>query len=387
MNEVPQRGFEPAEFKRRAAGAQALMAERNLDAVLLTTEFDVQYFTGFFTPFWQSPTRPWFLVLPASGAPIAVIPSIGEATMSETWVEDIRTWSAPEPDDDGVSILAEVLTEVGQSSGRIGVPFGHETHLRMPIEDFNKLRDLLPSISFVDGTDVVRTMRMTKSPAEVAKIAHICSIVSASFEGIGELLHVGMTEREAFKAFKIDLLERGADDVPYLVGSSGPFFDNVIKQPSDRVIEAGDLIMFDTGSKWDGYSSDFDRYFGFGSATDGAKGAYETVWNATQAGLEMLRPGVSTSELWKAMADVLTAGGSLGNSVGRLGHGLGMQVTEWPSNTESDGTLITEGMVLTLEPGMSWAPGHMMLHEENVVIEADGARLLSTRAAPQLRLI
>jgi Xaa-Pro dipeptidase len=360
------------------------MAERGLDALLLTTEFNVQYFTGFFTPFWQSPTRPWFVVLPASGDPIAVIPSIGEATMAETWVSDIRTWSAPCPGDDGISLLTEALTEVSGTTNQIGVPFGHETHLRMPLADFQRLKENLVQLEFVDGTEIVRTMRMTKSSSEIRKISHICSIVSASFEGIGDLVSVGMTEREAFKAFKLDLLKRGADDVPYLVGSTGPYFENVIKQPSDRTIEAGDLIMFDTGSKWDGYSSDFDRYFSFGEASDGAKAAYEIVWNATQAGLEMLKPGVTTSELWKAMADVLTAGGSQGNSVGRLGHGLGMQVTEWPSNTETDGTVITEGMVLTLEPGMSWAPGHMMLHEENVVVETSGARLLSSRAPQHL---
>jgi len=66
---------------------------------------------------------------------------------------------------------------------------------------------------------------------------------------------------------------------------------------------------------------------------------------------------------------------------------LGMQVTEWPSNTEADGTVVTEGMVLTLEPGMNWALGKMMLHEENVVVRADGAQLLSTRAAQTLPII
>jgi Xaa-Pro aminopeptidase len=257
----------------------------------------------------------------------------------------------------------------------------------MPQADYRTLQTDLSGFTFVDGTDVVRTMRMTKSEEEIAKIAHICAVVSGGFENIGNLLSEGMTERTAFKEFKMDLLKRGADDVPYLVGSTGPYFENVIKQPSDRVIEKGDLLMFDTGCKWDGYSSDFDRYFAFGHASDDARAAYETVWNATEAGLAMLKPGVTTSELWKAMADVLTAGGSQGNSVGRLGHGLGMQVTEWPSNTEADGTVVTEGMVLTLEPGMNWALGKMMLHEENVVVRADGAQLLSTRAAQSLPII
>ena len=74
-------------------------------------------------------------------------------------------------------------------------------------------------------------------------------------------------------------------------------------------------------------------------------------------------------------------------SIGRLGHGLGMQVTEWPSNTSDDGTEITEGMVLTLEPGFTWKPGCMMVHEENVVIRSDGPELLSRRAPRDLPVI
>ena len=387
MSEVPTRGFPDGEYERRTVAAQAMLAERRLDALLVCTEPEVRYFTGFHTPFWQSPTRPWFVVVPAEGRPIAVIPGIGSASMGETWIQDIRTWPAPRPDNDGVTLLATTLHEVAGTEGRIGVPMGHETHLRMPLADWEDLQEATIDVAYYDATDVVRSLRMHKSDLEVSKTAYVCNIVSDAFEGIPDLLSVGMTEREAFAAFRIDLLRRGADDVPYLVGATGPGFDDVIKQPSDRVIEEGDLLMFDTGTVFDGYFSDFDRYYAFGSAGDAARRAHETVWDATEAGLAVLRPGITTSDLWAAMADVLDAGGSLGNDVGRLGHGLGMQVTEWPSNTHDDETVIAEGMILTLEPGLTWAPGCMMLHEENVVVRADGPELLSRRAARELPVI
>jgi Xaa-Pro aminopeptidase len=87
------------------------------------------------------------------------------------------------------------------------------------------------------------------------------------------------------------------------------------------------------------------------------------------------------------MNKVLQAHGSLGNDVGRLGHGLGMQVTEWPSHTANDDTVIEQNMVLTLEPGLLWAPGKAMVHEENLVVTAHGAQWLSRRAAPELPII
>lgn len=388
---LPERGFPESEFRARAARAQAMMAERGLDALLVCTEPEVRYLTGFHTPFWQSPTRPWFVILPAEGRPVAVIPGIGASAMATTWVTDIRTWPAPRPTDDGLALLVDTLAEltggVDNTPTRIGLPMGHETHVRMPLADLDLLRVRISPASFVDATDVVRGLRMVKSDREIAKVAHICDVVSGAFEGIGDLLSVGMTEREAFRAFRIDLLERGADDVPYLVGATGPGFDDIIKQPSDRMIEAGDLLMFDTGSVFDGYSSDFDRYVAFGRADEDAKRAYRTVWEATETGLATAKPGATTSDLWRAMAEVLDAGGSLGNSVGRLGHGLGMQVTEWPSHTADDGTVLEEGMVLTLEPGLTWAPGRMMVHEENLVLRADGPELLSRRAPAELPII
>ena len=85
------------EFEHRTWRAQRLMARDNLDALLLSTEPEVRWFTGFFSQFWTSPTRPWFAVVPAEGKPIAVIPTIGEAGMRETWLDDVRTWPAPRP--------------------------------------------------------------------------------------------------------------------------------------------------------------------------------------------------------------------------------------------------------------------------------------------------
>jgi Xaa-Pro dipeptidase len=101
--------FAVTEFEDRADRAQRLMHEQGLDALLFTTEAEVRYFTGFRTLFWQSPARPWFCILPRTGKPIAVIPQIGAHLMAGTWVDDIRTFAAPHPTDEGVSLLSAAL--------------------------------------------------------------------------------------------------------------------------------------------------------------------------------------------------------------------------------------------------------------------------------------
>ena len=71
-------------------------------------------------------------------------------------------------------------------------------------------------------------------------------------------------------------------------------------------------------------------------------------------------------------------------NVGRLGHGLGMQLTEWPSHIPDDHTVLEEGMVLTLEPGIETRDGRMMVHEEDIVVRSNGAEFLSPLAANKL---
>ena len=384
----PPRGFEPAEFEQRLARAQRAMAASGIDALLLTTEPEVRYFTGFLTQFWQSPTRPWFLVVPRGGKPIAVVPGIGAPLMARTWIDDIRSWDSPRPGDEGVSLVGEALREVGAASGRIGLPMGAETVLRMPLADHARLRDSLPGAAWVDATDLVRDLRMIKSEAEIAKIAHICAIASDAFDAVPDLVRAGQPLVEVFRAFKIALLECGADDVSYLVGASAPGgYDDVISPPGRRPLAAGDVLMMDTGSLHDGYFCDFDRNWAIGHAGDDTRRAYDTLYRATDAGVAAARPGATCADLFFAMQAVIEGDGHAGGNVGRLGHGLGMQLTEWPSHTATDPTVLAPGMVLTLEPGLAIGPGRTMVHEEDIVIREDGAELLSRRAPPELPVV
>jgi Xaa-Pro aminopeptidase len=384
----PPRGFPESEFQARTERAQTLMASSGLDAMLLTTEADVRYFTGFLTQFWQSPTRPWFLVVPAAGKPIAVIPQIGAALMGQTWIADIRTWPSPRPSDEGISLLAETLREICGARGRLGVPMGPETMLRMPLADYHRLRDRLPGIDVADASEVIRSLRMIKSPAEIDKIGWACARVSEIFEALPEMLSAGMSEQDIFRRFKIACLDAGLDDVTYLVGGAGPGgYDDIISPPSERPVAPGDILMLDTGAISDGYYCDFDRNYALAPVADSARRAYDVLYEATEAGFAAARPGASCSDVFRAMHAVLEAGDAQGNDVGRLGHGLGMQLTEWPSLTPDDATQLQPGMVLTLEPGMTFAPGKTMVHEENIVIEPDGPRWLTRRAPAELPVI
>lgn len=367
------RGFEVAEFEARTIRAQAMMAQHDLAALLLTTETEIRYFTGYLTRFWESPSRPWFLVLPASGKPIAVIPSIGAALMGQTWVEDIRTWRAPDLHDDGVSLLRATLQEVA-AGGRIGLHDGHESHIRMPLADLQRVQE---GMQFTSDHGIIRHLRMVKSEAEIAKLRVACDIAGRAFARVPEIAREGAALDEVFRRFQMLCLEEGADWVPYVAGGADQGgYDDVISPARDVPLRTGDVLMLDTGLVWDGYFSDFDRNWSVGAPSPQVAAAHVQLIDAVDAGLAQCRVGQRVCDVYHAMAQIVDPSGE--SDAGRLGHGLGMSLTEWPSLIAMDETVLEAGMVLTLEPGVSIGD-KIMVHEENIVITEAGPEFLSPR--------
>ncbi|WP_320825770.1 Xaa-Pro peptidase family protein [Reinekea sp.] len=388
IRSAPSRGFEHSEFAIRTEKLQRSMAEQQIDALFFSTEAEFRYFSGFKSQFWKSPTRPWFLVVPASGKPIAVVPEIGVAGFEQTWIEDVRSWPSPRPLDDGVSLLADTLQGVANTSGRIGGMLGPETYLRMPAANYQMLLEHLSAYQIVDVSKMVKKVRSIKSPTEVEKIRFACDVTATGFDYLLAHLTTGMSEREACKLMHLEMLRLGADTCPYLISASGQGgYNNIIMGPTDRRLSHGDVLIIDTGANFDGYFSDYDRNFAFGDVDRATHDAYEAVYASTEAGLAIAAPGCTTGELWQSMWSVLEEAGALGNDVGRMGHGLGMQLTEWPSIVEGGNVVLEAGMVMTLEPGMTFAAGKMMVHEENILITEHGCEMLHKRAWPTLPII
>jgi len=410
---TPARGFLKDEYQRRSALIQANMKASNIDVLWLSTEADIRYLTGFLTQFWQSPTRPWYLLLAQTGDPVAVIPAIGAICMQRTWVSDIRLWSSPDPVDDGISLLVDTIHELAGRKPTVGVPMGSETYVRCPWNDQLRIRQQLVGAQWVDATPAIRAVRQIKSTAEIAKLEYICSVTSQAFAQVPHIIRAGMTEIEAFRAFKIACLQQGADDPVYVVGAAAPDgYEDIISPPSDHLLSLGDVLILDTGCTFDGYFADFDRNFAIQRVDNATAAAHHRIWDATEAGIDALKPGANCADVFAAMQAVMqpsaartrfsiapdtgsmdrVSSSSIPTSVaqgdvGRLGHGLGIQLTETPSITAFDHTPLLPGMVMTLEPGYSYAPGKMMVHEENVVITQEGARLLSHRAPRDIPII
>jgi Xaa-Pro dipeptidase len=392
---IPSRNFERSEFERRVLNIQKILIKRNVNILLLSSEADIRYFTGFMTQFWQSPTRPWFLLIKPEGAPIAIIPSIGVPLMEDCYVERIHSWSSPAEHNDGIGLLLNILKkEIGTKAGRLGLLMGRETSFRAPLLDIFEIQSKMGAVELVDLTSEIQRLRMIKSESEIEKIRYVCSLVSNIFDDLSNWVRPGLPLSELFRTFKIKALSAGVDDVSYLVGAanSGGYFD-IIAPPNDTPLKTGDIFMLDTGCLWDGYFCDFDRNFALGIATDDAQAAHHKLIDATNAAATSIKPGVTKcKDLFYTMNRVLYPNTDKAflekDDVGRYGHGVGSQLTEPPSHTSWDNTTIESGMTLTLEPSINYgSQNFLMVAEENILVKETTIEFLSQPCDRDLKVI
>ena len=379
--------FTRREFEMRVERACRLMARDELDGVLVTSEANVEYLSGFTTQFaWNTPSRPWYFLLPRNGRGIAIIPEIGLSNWQSTsWVEDVRTWPSPRPENEGLDLLESAIGGLRRRFGAIGVELGAESRLGMPAADFLRLKSMIRPMRMRDGAALMRELRLVKSKAEIARIRHICAIASDTFDALPGFFAPGDTESDLVRKFQADILLRGADKTPYTaIGSGKGGYTSIIAGPTSRRLTSGDVFLIDTGSKYGGYFCDFDRNFSIGAVSAEVARVHELLYRATDAGIDAARPGNTAADVFLAQARVLeNAGMKLGN-VGRFGHGLGKILTEPPSNKPGDLTPLEPGVVLTIEPSAMYGRGKILVHEENVVVTTDAAELLSRRAPREM---
>jgi Xaa-Pro dipeptidase len=377
--------FESEEFLARRRGLADGMARSGIDAVLVMSETNYRYFAGFSTQFWVSPTRPWYLLVTADAKATAVIPDMGRVALESTAVvDDIRSWPSPRPADEGVTLLAETIEDLGIKV--LAVEQGQETRLGMPLADYERLASLISPATIADAAPLIWSLRAVKSAAEVEQIRQVCLVGNEIFERVPEVARVGATEREIYRTLASQALHAGADTVSYLPVISGrDGYSNAITGPTDQALRHGDTLYIDAGLVINGYFCDFNRNWVLGEASTEILDAYAAVSDAVDVGLAAVRPGRLAGQIWQAMADHLAGFGEIYFG-SRMGHGVGLCLTEPPSISPNDRTEIRPGMVLAIEPGLM-VPGGILIHEENIEVTDDGYRLLTERAAPRLPVI
>ena len=354
---------------RRAAEAAAAAG---VDALLVSPGSDLRYLLG---AGGSSFERLTCLILPAAGSaaePALVVPKLEHPGYAAVPTDDlgvhVATWVDGE---DPYRLVADLLK--GPKSVAV-------TDM-MPALHTLGLRDALPDARQSLAGPVLRELRMRKDVGEIEALRKAGAAIDRVHARMGEWLRAGRTEEEVGADIAAAIVEEGHTVAEFVIVGSGPNGASPHHGVSNRVIEAGDVVVVDIGGPVpEGYNSDSTRVYSVGvPGFDDVFGTYGVLKAAQQAAVDAAGPGVTAEVVDAAARGVIADAGFGEYFVHRTGHGIGLDVHEDPYIVSGNDLVLEVGMAFSIEPGI-YLPGRWGARiEDIVVVTEEGAVRLNTR--------
>tara|TARA_R110002110_G_scaffold108904_1_gene271744 strand:+ start:3434 stop:4642 length:1209 start_codon:yes stop_codon:yes gene_type:complete len=357
-----------AEFAARLAQAQGLMRAEGLDAIYLNAGTNLYYFTG---TRWSASERLVGALVPANGDPVYLAPAFELGTLQGFLrvPGEVHCW---EEHESPYRLCARLLADFG--AREIGVDES------APFFIADGLQQASPDCRFRSATPVTAGCRMHKSGAELALMQRAKDMTLEVHRATARILRPGISTTEV-SAF-IDAAHRqvGAPAGSYfcivLFGPDSAFPHGVARP---KVLDEGDMVLIDTGCQLHGYISDITRSYVFGEPSERQREIWDLEKAAQQAAFSAAQIGATCGSVDDAARAVLTAAGlgpdyALPGLPHRTGHGIGLDIHEWPYLVRGNDTPLAPGMCFSNEP-MICVPGAFgVRHEDHFYLTEKGPR-------------
>lgn len=356
-------------YAHRLRAAAEAAATAGLSGLVITPGYDLRYLTGSRAQTFERLTA---LVLPATGDPTIVVPRLELAALKESAVPElgvtVRDWVDGE---DPYRLVADALPGDG--------PLAVAVTDSMPALHLLPLADVLGTVPVL-ATEVLRTLRMVKDPAEIDALRKAGAAIDRVHARVPEFLVPGRTEADVAADIAEAIVAEGHSEVAFIIVGSGPHGADPHHECSDRELQVGDIVVVDIGGPYDpGYNSDSTRTYSIGEPDPEVARRYAVLQRAQRAAVEVVRPGVTAEQVDAAARDVLAEEGLAEAFVHRTGHGIGLSVHEEPYIVAGNALPLQEGMAFSVEPGI-YFPGQWGARiEDIVVVTADGVLAVNNR--------
>ncbi len=348
----------------------ASLRTSNLDAVILNPGPTLTYLTGLRFHLME---RPVVLFVAPGQDPVLVLPEL-ELPKVDLFPYKVQAFAYGENPSEWDAAFRKASQALSLDGKRIGV---EPRQLRLL--EFRHVKAGAPESEYPDASDVLSALRLKKDKAEVDAMRRAVKIAQDALEATIPLMKIGMTERELSSELVIQLFKHGSDpELPFApIVSAGPNGANPHASPTERKLQAGDLLVVDWGAAYNGYISDLTRTFAVSEVDDEYNKIHKIVQEANAAGRAAGRPGVPCANVDKAARDVIEKSGYGKYFTHRTGHGIGMEGHEDPYMRGDNIQLLEVGMAYTVEPGIYLTGRNGVRIEDDVVITESGADVLS----------
>jgi Xaa-Pro aminopeptidase len=342
---------------------RAALVEKEIDAILISQPENRHYLSGF----------------DGSAGYLLITPQTAIIATDFRYIEQAKIQA---PDYDIFRITNEVADWFPRLIGelelkKLGFEAGHMTFAL-----YKQLTDTIHGIKsqlrFTPLEGLVESHRAVKEPEEIELITRAVEITDSAFEYIADMLHAGMSEREAAWEIEKFLREKGSQPLPFdIIVASGPNAALPHAKPSERIIQESEPVIVDIGARLKGYTSDMTHTFCPGDPDDTFKKVYDIVLGAQLAALAIIKEGISGSEADTIARTVIEEAGYKEAFGHGLGHGVGLATHEMPRLGPNSTDKLASGMVFTVEPGIYLPRWGGVRIEDVAVIENGKAKVIS----------
>ncbi len=358
------------EYEARIHKAQRLMREKDIAGIYVNAGTSLCYFTG---TRWGASERMVGAIIPASGQLEYIAPAFEEATLVEymTITGRVNCW---EEDESPYALMGSALARMGLKEGTIGIDEA------APFFISDGIRQSNPQYQFRNAAEVTASCRMIKSSTELALMQRAKNITLEVHKCAARILAPGVTttEVEAFihAAHKAAGASAGSYFCIVLFGEATAY-PHGVKDP--QVLQDNDMVLIDTGCQLEGYISDITRSYVYGEISDRQRQIWNLEKEAQAAAFAAAKIGQPCSAVDTAARKALEAQGlgpgyNIPGLPHRTGHGIGLDIHEWPYLVKNETTKLAPGMCFSNEP-MICIPGEFGIrHEDHFYMTESGPK-------------
>jgi Xaa-Pro aminopeptidase len=363
----------PEILQARLRRAAETAGAAGMDALVVSPGSDLRYLIGVAGGSFERLTS---LVLPTSGTPVLVVPKLEAPGYAEVPAEDLGlevvTWVDGQ---DPYGIVAGLLGRAGSAPKRVAI-----SDATMALHVLG-VRDALPGTEQVLAGPVLRELRMRKDASEVAALRTAGAAIDRVHARMGEWLRAGRTETAVAADIAAAIVAEGHTSAEFVIVGSGPNGASPHHDASNRVVEAGDVVVIDIGGPVpEGYNSDSTRTYAVGTPRDkDVTETYAVLQAAQRAAVAAVRPGVTAHEIDETARKIIAEAGFGEYFIHRTGHGIGLDVHEEPYIVAGNDLVLEPGMAFSVEPGIYLPERWGARIEDIVVVTDDGALSVNER--------
>ncbi|MBY9081468.1 aminopeptidase P family protein [Paenibacillus sp. HN-1] len=343
----------------RVSKLRNVVQDHGLDAILITSGINRRYLSGF------TGSSGYVLITEEEAYLLTDFRYMTQASEQATGLKVVQ--HAPT----FVDTVRELLPKNGNC--RLGFEQDDVTY-----GSYASYAEALKPATLVPVSQAVEKLRMFKDEEELAVMRRAADLADDTFRHILKVIKPGMTERDVDLEMEFYMRSHGATASSFdTIVASGERSAMPHGVASEKVIQKGDIVTFDFGALLDGYCSDITRTIAVGDPGAKLKEIYEIVLESQLYALEHIKPGMTGREADALARDIIASKG-YGDAFGHsLGHGLGMEVHEWPRLSMRSDDVLKPGMVVTVEPGI-YVPGLGGVRiEDDVIVTETGVERLT----------